>query len=239
MKNDEIARLWDFWAQGGAATSVPITRFDNRGHGQSSDDTDWTNFTWEGVSKDMQALADAELVDGARLVVGGASMGAGGALWLAATHPERVAALIMVIPPTCYETRVSRAAQLAQLKQQPYHEYISKTRPPKARPPYKSDSSERIVRSKGKRTPGIREASFVAVYEGSEKSDYPSKEDIVANVTMPVLILGWDCKDDPSHPASSVELLKDLLPHAEVHLATYMDDVRKWPDTIGDFILRL
>lgn len=75
------------------------SRFDNRGHGQSSDDTDWTNFTWEGVSKDMQALADAELVDGARLVVGGASMGAGGALWLAATHPERVAALIMVRNP--------------------------------------------------------------------------------------------------------------------------------------------
>lgn len=49
-----------------------------------------------------------------------------------------------VIPPTCYQTRVSRAAQLAQLKQQPYHEYISKTRPPKARPPYKSDSSERV-----------------------------------------------------------------------------------------------
>ena len=41
-----------------------------------------------------------------KLILGGASMGAGTALHAVTTFPDRVAALILVIPPTCYEIRL-------------------------------------------------------------------------------------------------------------------------------------
>lgn len=40
-----------------------------------------------------------------KLILGGASMGAGTALHAVVAYPERVAALVLVIPPTCYEIR--------------------------------------------------------------------------------------------------------------------------------------
>jgi pimeloyl-ACP methyl ester carboxylesterase len=51
--------------------------------------------TWEEMAKDQSALLDTLGVVGP-VVVGGASMGAGSALWLATTQPQRTMALIMV-----------------------------------------------------------------------------------------------------------------------------------------------
>jgi hypothetical protein len=55
--------------------------------------------------------------------------------------------------------------------------------------------------------PGVRKASYAAVCEGSARANFPPRSAVTAAVTMPVLVLGWDC-GDTIHPPSSVHELK-------------------------------
>jgi pimeloyl-ACP methyl ester carboxylesterase len=70
-----------------------------RGHGGSDDCLDPALMTWEAFAEDQHALLDHMHV-ARKVVVGGASMGAGSALWFATTQPQRVMGVIMVRVPT-------------------------------------------------------------------------------------------------------------------------------------------
>ena len=76
---------------------VRLLTYDARGHGHSHGPEDHTAYTWETLGRDMAALIDHAGEDAA--IVGGASMGAATALWLAVEQPERVRALALLMPP--------------------------------------------------------------------------------------------------------------------------------------------
>ena len=86
-----------------------MLRVDARGHGASSADLDSRAYRWSELAADLLALADA--LGHPRLVAGGASMGAAVALHAAAAAPERVEALVLMIPPTAWTTRPAQAAR--------------------------------------------------------------------------------------------------------------------------------
>lgn len=76
---------------------VRLLTYDARGHGKSGGPEDAAGYTWETLGRDMTALID--FAGEERAILGGASMGAGSALWAALEQPERVRALTIMMPP--------------------------------------------------------------------------------------------------------------------------------------------
>ncbi|MGB5756031.1 MAG: hypothetical protein WBM50_03880, partial [Acidimicrobiales bacterium] len=58
----------------------------------------------------------------------------------------------------------------------------------------------------------------------------------VAEITAPTLILAWT--GDPAHPVSSAEQLADLMPGAELSLASTMAELQTWSGRLVDFLAR-
>jgi pimeloyl-ACP methyl ester carboxylesterase len=56
----------------------------------------------------------------------------------------------------------------------------------------------------------------------------------VATIAHPCLVLAW--AGDPGHPASTAERLVELLPRAELHVATRIRDVLGWPTQVAAFL---
>ncbi|MGE5596335.1 MAG: alpha/beta fold hydrolase [Hyphomicrobiales bacterium] len=76
---------------------VRLLLYDARGHGQSEGPREAAGYTWEALGRDMSALIDWAGADQA--IVGGGSMGAATALWVAIEQPEKVRGLVLVMPP--------------------------------------------------------------------------------------------------------------------------------------------
>ena len=79
-----------------------VVRWDARGHGLSTGTLDPDDYRWDNLGRDFTALADTLGIE--RYTVGGVSMGAAAALHAAIDAPSRVAGLVLVLPPTAYET---------------------------------------------------------------------------------------------------------------------------------------
>ena len=85
----------------------------------------------------------------------------------------------------------------------------------------------------------------------SASSDFPNVETLTRtfekyearqkNATLApprVLVLCWDC-GDATHPASSAAVLESAIPHARVEVATSLEQVETWGETIREFIRSL
>lgn len=209
-----------------------VTRYDARGHGESESTPDLDAYSWAELATDQLALADALGID--RYVAAGASMGCGTALHAAVQAPDRIARLILVIPPTAWETRAAQAdlwAQSAAVIETEGVEVMITARAAIAPPdPFVED-------------PGYRERTAAAtrrwdpdrlahVMRGAARADFPAREAIGA-IAAPTLILAWT--GDPVHPTATADELSLLLPHAERHDASTATDLATWTDRIAAF----
>jgi pimeloyl-ACP methyl ester carboxylesterase len=84
-----------------------------QGHGsstgwESTAETNPQQFTWFNLADDM--LSVANYYELPKFIVSGSSMGAATSLWTAIKYPERVAAVIMLRPPTAWDSRAARAS---------------------------------------------------------------------------------------------------------------------------------
>jgi pimeloyl-ACP methyl ester carboxylesterase len=181
----------------------------------------------------MVAVADS--VGFTSFVAGGASMGAATALHAAVQRPERIQALVLVIPPTAWETRAAQAGvyqfgmriveeggveALLELEQQ------MPGQGPLADPAVREATYKHLL--------DMAPRALMRIFEGAIGSDLPPREAIAA-LPQPTLILAWT--DDPGHPVSTAEALHDLLPNAELHVAESLDAVRSdWPGLVQAFL---
>src|SRR6185369_6760014 len=99
---------WDHLAEG-----ERMVRYDARGHGRSEASANLDDYSWANLGRDMLALADALEIE--RFIAGGQSMGSATALYAALAAPERVKALLLVNPPTAWETRAAQGAVYEQM----------------------------------------------------------------------------------------------------------------------------
>ena len=211
-------------------------RYDARGHGRSGTSSDLTTFSWSSLAADQLALADALGID--RYIAGGASMGCGTALHAAVLAPHRVQALFLAIPPTAWESRQERVAiwaQMADLVEQRGVEPLiesSATIPPPD-PLIGRDDVRRENERNLRETDPLRLAT---VFRGAGRADLPTREDI-GSIGVPTLILAWS--GDPGHPLTTAEQLRDLMPNAELVLASTADELAAWTDRANEFITRI
>lgn len=155
-------------------------------------------------------------------------MGAGTILHAATTSPARFRKLVLVIPPTAWQTRAAQVetyedgADLIEQRGLAAFVALGRDRP---RPP--------VVADRGYQPPDFTERLAPSILRGAGRSDLPSP-DAIREIPCPTLILAWD--GDPGHPVATAELLDDLLPHSTRAIATSAADLDSWPQLVADHL---
>lgn len=212
-----------------------IVRYDARGHGESGELNDPAAGNWSELALDQVALIDHLGLD--RVALGGASMGAATALHSALSLGERVERLVLVIPPTAWETRQAQIDQYETMASivdaRGVEPLVAGIRTAPIPDPF-SDGEEWIER----RIDSLRATDpkrLAAVFRGAGKADLPSPAQLRA-IQAPTLVLAWT--GDPGHPVSTAERLAELLPDAEVSIASTRADFDAWTDAVDAFLAR-
>jgi 3-oxoadipate enol-lactonase len=214
-----------------------VVRYDARGHGRSGDLESSDDGRWDRLALDQVELIDALGLD--RVAVGGASMGTATALHSAALLGDRLAGLVLVIPPTAWETRQEQArmyetmAAIVETKGvEPLIAGSASIAPPD---PFVADTAT----FKARRAESLRATDpsrLAAVFRGATGADFPP-EDAVAAIAVPTLILAWS--GDPGHPVSTADRLADVMPNTEVSIASTMDELATWTSRVDGFLADL
>lgn len=179
---------------------------------QDSAESDSDQFTWNRLSQDMMDLATQELAL-EKVVVGGSSMGSATALLCVMKNPpELFRGLIMVRPPTAWETRKARRKFLLS----------SANKCQQASP--EGDASHWVLR-------GAADGDLPFTTDDKVHETY-------GRVTCPTLILA--VRNDDAHPLATAEALHAVLPQSILHVAEDLGDAKvKWPAIIREFLLSL
>jgi 3-oxoadipate enol-lactonase len=224
-------RPWDRLREG-----WEVLRVDARGHGASSADADPGAYRWPELAADLLVLADA--LGHPRFVAGGASMGAAVALHAAAAAPERVEALVLMIPPTAWATRPAQAeryrddADLAQRSGLQALAAAEAKRPPIPLFEGLFDPAELVRARFAAQDPAV----LPAILRGAAASDLPEPAR-VAKLGQPTLLLAWE--GDDGHPLGTAERLAELLPNATLAVARKLADLGSWPGLVAGFCAEL
>lgn len=214
-----------------------VLRYDARGHGRSTTTPELSGYTWDELARDQLALAEA--AGFGPYVTAGASMGCGTALHVACLAPERVRGLVLVIPPTAWETRAAQASQWSEVGQVlrgpgGMDAFVEAGRARPIPDPYLDDPEYRGRVEASQRSWEPDRLAHVLL--GASLANFPPRE-VVAAITAPTLILAWT--GDPVHPVSTADALAELLPHAQVHIATTSAELAQWTATIASFVTSL
>lgn len=212
-----------------------VLRYDARGHGQSPGPEHPAAYRWTALSQDLEQVVD-EFSPDAPVHLVGQSMGAATILTCAAYAPdtakERYASMVLCIPPTAWELRGDRAGlyeRSAQFVEQYGLAAFAETTRAEPTPPARSTEVPFTM-------PDVPEDLLPTVFRGAAGNDLPSRDRIAAlgEKRIPTLILAWT--GDPAHPVAVAEELHDLLPGSHLQTAHSPENVRRWPDMIGNFI---
>jgi len=220
-----------------------VVRYDARGHGESQATDNIADYQWTHLAKDMLAVADDS--EAGKLVLGGASMGCGTSLIAAldlinSGQKDKLAGLVLVIPPTAWKTRPAQArkykllALLNKLKMVPA--LIPQLTKNKVIAGFLNKSMPYCETVLHRYMAGHKKEAYHPILMGSAQSDLPAEEEL-KKIDVPVLILAWT--DDNSHPVSTAKQLRELLPNSEIHLANEVHHVDQWDSQICEFLNRL
>ncbi len=223
---------WDHLAE-----AERMVRYDARGHGRSEASANLDDYSWPNLGRDMLALADALEIE--RFIAGGQSMGSATALYAALAAPERVKALLLVNPPTAWETRAAQGAayeQMADLVAQQGVAGLMEAMQGQAPSPawlWEWVAQSGAANNLGQVYASLDTTSLPLVLRGAAQTNLPPREDLRA-LTMPTLILAWT--GDPGHPISTAETIAEQAPNSRLVIASNMDELRQWPGLIREFV---
>ncbi len=215
------------------ASVTSVLRYDARGHGESGMSSDLSGYRWDEMALDQLALADHLGYE--RYIAGGASLGAATALHAIVTAPERIIGLVLVIPPTAWDTRTAQTdlyesmAQLVERRGTDALAIAAAALPPPDPLVGRDDWREGRLRT-------LREADPVRLataFRGAATADLPSREQI-AGIRVPTLVMTWS--GDTGHPVSTAQELGDLIPDARVSVASTYGDLAGWTDEACKFV---
>ncbi len=210
---------------------LDVIRYDARSHGRSPAGTAPEELEWATLADDFLAVAEASNAES--FLAGGASMGCATALFAALQAPEKVQALVLVIPPTAWETRAAQAdnylASVGFLEEKGIEAFVEASRQLPAQPEWTADRREIRLRHLAAADP----AALAIAMRGAARSNLPPREE-VASITAPTLILAWD--GDPGHPLATAESLHELLGGSQLVVARSQEDVAAWPAVLGEFV---
>ncbi len=211
-----------------AAVEHRVIRYDARGHGESTGDTDPRSYSWWHLARDLLALLDAES-PGAPVHGVGQSMGSGTLLHAALARPEGFASLVLGIPPTAWQSRIAQRAFYrtnADTVERHGIEPLLRADRISARPPAAVDHC--VL------PPTVSTDLLPTVFRGAALADLPSAAEL-ATIDIRTLILAW--VDDPAHPLSTAYWLHEVLPDSQLVVAKTPEDVLAWSHLVAEHLL--
>lgn len=236
MASDEIAP-WITWKQ--LTDVVRLIRYDARGHGQSGASDDPADYHWQALARDMVGLTDQLGLES--FVAGGGSMGCATAIYAALAVPHRIRGLVLMVPPTAWETRTAHAGNFTPMIELLETGGIAAlaammAQQPASGPAWQHEAYPNMVTDFLAYLKTLNPNVLATVYRGAQRSNLPPRETL-ESIQAPALILAW--ADDPGHPLSSAEEIHRRLPNSRLVVARSARDVAAWTDTIRDFVTHL
>lgn len=215
---------------------VRLIRYDARGHGRSEPSFEPADYQWNSLAGDMLAIADRLAIE--VFTAGGQSMGCGTTIHAALDHPDRIDRMVLMNPPTAWETRARQARLYRRLAK------IGGAVGGSAIARLISMTPDRFVPTgflgEGANPKGVLEGwrpigrkALSTIFTGAALADLPPRARI-ESIAVPALILAWP--EDPAHPVETAAELDRLLPRSRLHVAESATDVRRWPRLIRDFV---
>ena len=226
MAREDDAGLFD-WSR--LQQDREVVRYDARGHGRSGHAGGEAAYGWDALADDLFAVADACGFD--RFDVGGASMGAATTLHAAVARPERVRTMVLVIPPTAWDSRPAQREVYeggAALVEDAGIEGLMAARAALPPPPIFVGHPELLGSP-----PDVAVEVLPTVMRGAAATDLPPLETL-ASLDQPTLVLAWE--GDPGHPVSTATALAGALVRAELVVAPTLAEVTHWPALVATFL---
>jgi 3-oxoadipate enol-lactonase len=202
----------------GSLRRCRLIRYDTRGHGRSPPAATDEAHTWARLGEELLELADTLGLE--RFVAGGISMGAAVSLHAAVKAPGRLLGMVLLAPPTGWDTRPPQLQDYSDLAELGAPERVAKA------------IAAQLAAAFPEGTPlplqamveGIRRADPDAlgrVLRAAAMSDLPERT-ALAPLTIPTLVLPWDA--DPGHPLSTAREIARALPGARLEQVAGVDD---------------
>lgn len=216
---------------------VRVVRYDARGHGQTGGTDDPATYRWDRLARDMVAVLDDRDIE--RAVLGGASMGCATALGAALVAPARVEALVLVIPPTAWESRAAQSGTYlagADLVDHAGPAALADTVREQPAPAVFADVAELVQQGSAAAIEAMDPDLLPHVLRGAAGSDLPDPSTL-ATIAVPTLVLAW--AGDPGHPVSSAEAIAAAIPNATLEVADDLGQVLGWVDRVAAFLASL
>jgi pimeloyl-ACP methyl ester carboxylesterase len=233
MLVEDRAALWDW---GSIERYAEVVRYDARGHGNSDGSYKLEDYCWDHMAADMLAVADwfANSSRAKRCLLGGISMGAATALQAAILQPEQVAGLVLVLPPTAWETRPRQSAVYRRMAwvsglfgAAPYR--LLDLLPI----PMRADGRSQLALHTMKGLAQANPLHVQAALGGAAQSDMPDP-DLLRQLQIPTLILAWE--DDTAHPVTTAVELSNTLPDVRGLVVCHPGDIGDWQPALLKFV---
>lgn len=210
-----------------------VVRYDAHGHGESSQLLFPERGSWSELGRDQIELIDYLGID--RVILGGASMGTGTALHAALELGDRVAGLLLVIPPTGWDERAAQVSMYEQMASivdskgvGPLVAATASLPPPD---PFSGDESWTQRRAESLRTADPER--LAKNFRGAGHADLPAIDQLKA-LAMPTLVLAWS--GDTGHPVSTATILGETLPNCDVVISSTASEFATWTDRTIEFL---
>jgi pimeloyl-ACP methyl ester carboxylesterase len=217
-----------------------LIRYDARGHGRSSASFSAADYQWPEMARDMFGVADhygAEC-----FIAGGQSLGCATSIYAALQSPDRIKGLVLMCPPTAWETRAEQASMYKKMSKMggllggKLMARLFGSRLASMLPPWllegQPDAADAISIGISAQSSNTLKNLFM----GASQTDLPEPA-VLASLTMPTLILAWS--DDPAHPLATAQALHLRLPNSTLVVAECYSDLEEWPELLRQFVAEL
>ena len=235
IRVDDQADIWQ-WDE--IEQHAKLVRYDARGHGNSDGSYDPGDYRWSNLAGDMLSVARSVAAGSERYVLGGASMGCCTALEAALQAPERVAGLVMVLPPTAWRTR---RKQVSIYRRQAWMSGAFGTTPYRLlrflpAEAQMEDARRRLSLTTARELAMANPLYVQAALTGAARSDLPDTGTL-RKLGMPTIIFSW--KGDRTHPVSTAKILADTVPNVHSLIISEPEDIGNWTDQLCGFLDQL
>ncbi len=237
MASEDLVGIYE-WDQ--FPSDHTLVRYDARGHGNTLPSFSPGDYHWKNLANDMLSVADALKIE--RFVAGGQSMGSATSLYAGLLAPDRIKGMILMNPPTAWETRAAQGKFYKKLARTGavlgggMLANILRKDMGRILPQWLLDEYTGNVEGALAGIKSIKRKTLYSLFNGAALTDFPSRADI-QTIEIPTLILGWT--GDPSHPIETSTELAKLLPQSELHIAERYEDFKRWPQLIRAFTSRV
>jgi pimeloyl-ACP methyl ester carboxylesterase len=220
-----------------------LIAYDARGHGESSPAPGSNAYGYADLAADLRAVADDLALD--RFTLAGSSMGAATGVQFALAQPERVSALVLITPAHLGERPAPEALvhweriadALARGDLEGFIDAaVPDALPERWREPVRLATRQRIERHRhiGAVADAVRVVARDVAFAGVEA---------IAELEIPVLVVGSRDVPDPGHPLSIAEEYARRLPRGELVVEDEGETPLAWQGArlsraIGDFLDR-